>query len=854
MKFPNPLAKTAWLSLLVFATTLMPTSFAAGGQVSVRFDDVFYAHDNVIAIQHLRDTDVVVGYDGNEFRPDAPITRAEFLKIVTEIAGVQVQPGKSPFSDVAQSDWFGPYVYTANKLGYIDGYSDGTFRPNDQINFAEASKIITNVLVNDETSPVDGYDNWFDQYVLELEDEQVIPVSIDGFNRTLTRADMAEMAWRIETGTTYKLGNTYNNVANGKSIEYQMELEYFESCKEMHDYFRDNTSAPYTSYEQSIEDYVNSTDDEIPSESIWVAPVFAEKGGGAGTEAASFSVTNEQVKGVSEADVVKNDGKYIYYVKGNTVRVVDAYPADEMEELSQVTFTDDNFYPAEMYLEDDRLIVVGDSYVGRYFADYDKKSIDPAYYYQDGSAKVYVFDASQPNDIELEREFTFEGDYSDSRMIGDTVYTVVKQSTYNHPWGEVEDWKEEDLVPLYVEDGELKKLVNCEDVLYMPQAVNYGNFTIVAAVPVDGDDEPTAQVVMGATGSIYSSPEHLYMAQKRYSSYWYYEDSGYREETYVHKFDLDGADIDYDAMGTVPGTVLNQFSMDEHDDHFRIVTTLGDTWDEENPSTNNLYVFDEDMDMTGSLTGLAKGERIYSARFAGDRAYIVTFKQIDPLFVVDVEDHDDPTLLGELKIPGFSEYLHPYDENHIIGFGLDTTTPTQDELDVWGQDFFWFQGIKIALFDVTDVSNPIELHREIIGDRGTTSELRYNHKALLYDSKAGEDGAALMAFPVDVYELDEEIKANASGSEWGDPTFQGAYVYDVSPENGFDLRGTITQYSDEELESFKDEYGFWSGMNSIDRIIYIGDHFYTLSDGAVTANEMDGNLEEVVRVIWESLE
>jgi uncharacterized secreted protein with C-terminal beta-propeller domain len=160
--------------------------------------------------------------------------------------------------------------------------------------------------------------------------------------------------------------------------------------------------------------------------------------------------------------------------------------------------------------------------------------------------------------------------------------------------------------------------------------------------------------------------------------------------------------MEYDASGRVSGSVLNRYSMDEYEGYFRIATTTG--WG--TSSLNRVYVLDGTLSVAGALENLAQGERIYSARFMGNRCYLVTFRQVDPFFVIDLSDPSQPKLLGELKITGYSDYLHPYDENHIIGIGKET-------------DAGLYQGLKISLFDVSDVSNPKEIAKYEIGEERT---------------------------------------------------------------------------------------------------------------------------------------
>ena len=264
--------------------------------------------------------------------------------------------------------------------------------------------------------------------------------------------------------------------------------------------------------------------------------------------------------------------------------------------------------------------------------------------------------------------------------------------------------------------------------------------------------------------------------------------------------------------------------MDEHGGSFRIATTKGNIWaTDERISKNCLYVMDSMLSITGRIEDMAPGERIYSVRFMGDRAYVVTFKTVDPLFVIDLKDPEKPVILGALKIPGSSDDLHPYDENHIIGFGKET-------VEIKGQAYY--QGMKVALFDVTDVSNPVQKFTEMIGDRGTDSELLSNHKALLFSKEKN-----LLTFPVTLMEIKDANKVKMNTLEYGEFTFQGALVYNLDLENGFKLKGRITHLSDDDY--LKAGRSWYDSEKNIRRIIYIGDNLFTLSNSMIKANAME---------------
>jgi hypothetical protein len=210
----------------------------------------------------------------------------------------------------------------------------------------------------------------------------------------------------------------------------------------------------------------------------------------------------------------------------------------------------------------------------------------------------------------------------------------------------------------------------------------------------------------------------------------------------------------------------------------------------------------------------------------GDKAYMVTFRQVDPLFVIDLSDPENPEVLGELKITGYSDYLHPYDENHIIGIGKEAT------------DSGRFQGLKVSLFDVSDVGNPLEVAKIEIGARGTSSDALYDHKAVLFDK-----GRNLLVLPVDLYEEGNDTDVGFAPWAYGKFVWQGAYVLDISPD-GIEKRGMITHRDDDSSsEGYIRQY-----ESSIRRTLYMDDVLYTLSEAKVKANNL-GSLGEIKEVV-----
>jgi uncharacterized secreted protein with C-terminal beta-propeller domain len=293
--------------------------------------------------------------------------------------------------------------------------------------------------------------------------------------------------------------------------------------------------------------------------------------------------------------------------------------------------------------------------------------------------------------------------------------------------------------------------------------------------------------------------------------------------------------------------------MDEHNGFFRIATTSGNNWGEGSQTSNNIYILDETLNQVSKIENIAPGESIYAARFLGDRAYLVTFVQVDPLFTIDLSDPYNPRILGELKIPGYSEYLHPYDETHIIGIGKEVDPSIDaDKVHTPGAVYYTaILGLKLALFDVSDIEHPVEEAKVVIGNRGTDSPALYDHKAFLFDREK-----ELLVIPVSLYEIPQDVleSVNESGitefeSDWGQFTFQGAYVYQLSLESGFEYKGRITHQTPEEIQQQTNEYYWYWGSSSTDitRTLFIGDALYTISDSMVKMNNLQ-DLSEIASV------
>ena len=525
-----------------------------------------------------------------------------------------------------------------------------------------------------------------------------------------------------------------------------------------------------------------------------------------------YSTTNVQVEGVDEADIVKTDGNYIYYISSKKVVTVNAKDSSNLKIEAELKYEDENFYPNELYVYENKLVIIGEKNNNNYE---ELVAVETIYPTGKNSSIAKVYNVENKNKPQLEREIEVQGNYLTSRMINDNLYFITNQYLYSFliKDKEIGEIDENEFKPAYRDTAisEEEKYIEYSDIYYFPESEDTSYLSVVG-FNVNDNKKANIDTYLGAGTEIYSSQNNLYITRVKYE----YEDTkthgyynNYDVNTYIYKFKLEASRATYINAGSVPGKVLNQFSMDEKDGYFRIATTNSSNWNSET-NTNNLYVLNENLEIVGKIEDLAKGEKIYSVRFMQNRAYMVTFVETDPLFVIDLSEPTNPIVLGELKIPGYSKYLHPYDENHIIGFGEKTKTNENGGVVA--------DGMKMALFDVTNPNKPQELYSVDIGDQGTYSELLYNHKTLLFSKEKN-----LIAFPIRINEEEDTTKLK----------FQGAIVYGLDLENGFTLKGQITHMQ------ITDEYNNYEYTKQVKRILYINDSLYTLSESLIKSTDIN---------------
>lgn len=529
-----------------------------------------------------------------------------------------------------------------------------------------------------------------------------------------------------------------------------------------------------------------------------------------------YSTTNIQVQGVDEADFIKNDGKYLYLITGGELVIVDAYPPGEARILSRTSIEGQ---PVDLFILNDHVMVMT--------SGNDEQLVKPV----SSAAPVpvwrtvthaTVFDCSDRSHPDQLREIEISGNYVDSRLIGEYAYLITSESAR---------WNgKEPLVPtIRVAGGS----VVTPDIYYPDIPITSFQYYTISSVSIARDTPPEGESFLaGYSTTVYVSQDNLYLAYRKDMpvTRWRELNAVSPEQdvssaqvlqgTLIHRFSLDAGKVTYKATGDVPGYLLNQFSLDEYRDHIRVATTVQGYDKSRSYQYNSVYTLNKEMELTGRLEYIAPEEQIYAARFMGDRLYLVTFKRIDPFFVIDLSDPEKPAILGKLKIPGYSDYLHPYNQNHIIGLGKET------EANQWGG--VSVSGLKLALFDVSDVNNPILVDKVEIGEAGTDSEALRDHRAFLFSREKN-----LLVIPV--REVAKIPVHKNSYESYTQEIWQGAYVFGISPESGFILRGKVDHHSTG--GSYPGYY--WDYQDSVRRSLYIEDVLYTISSRQIIATSLE---------------
>jgi hypothetical protein len=516
--------------------------------------------------------------------------------------------------------------------------------------------------------------------------------------------------------------------------------------------------------------------------------------------APGHSTTNNQVGGVAELDTVQTDGYFIYMISGSQLIIVRSFPADQMQVVARVPL---NGWASGLFLDGDRLAVVVPGWSaynlrGGLWMD----TIDALYpYWGSPSTGVLVFDVNDRSAPRLIHNYTVNGGFEGVRMIGDFLYLVTNYNLYLFN-GTLQ-------MPSATADG-TSHSVSPREMGWLSGINNTTQLTSILSVNVSGDGGSRLSTFLSQTGGqIYVSPHNLYLLGSAWT--WPGNGQSVTVDTLVSKFSFYRGEVSCYFTARVPGIIINQFSADEFnyqgEPHLRLVTTVRGS----NGTSAGLYVLSETLERVGTLEDLAHGETVQSSRFMGERGYIVTFRRVDPLFVINLSDPAAPAVLGELTLPGFSQYLQPVDATHLLGIGVDATATGRAT------------GLKLSLFDISDDLHPREVANYSFG-ANARSQAQYDHHALLWDPSR-----SLLVIPISTYTL-------TSLDPYSYQFWQGALAFRVTATDGFELIGSVAH--DQVLAGTDSNGVRYSYYPTVSRALWIDACLYTISDTWLVATSL----------------
>ena len=491
------------------------------------------------------------------------------------------------------------------------------------------------------------------------------------------------------------------------------------------------------------------------------------------TGEADYSQTNVREAGVDEGDVVKTDGSYLYILKSSgSVRIVDIR-GTKMKEIAKIQPEKLNESIEDLYLDGDRLMLVTTGYESSMEeAESDMYTVNRYQY-----TALTVYDITEREHPEMTGRITQEGDYLQSRKNGDYVYLLTQ---YSPSLGD--SFEDSSVMPLVNE----QKLAISD--VYLPDQTSQPDYLVASGINIqDPENVISSKAIVSGAADFYMSSDNLFICNNNWNDG--------KSSTEILRFACEDGEITAGAMCELPGFLNDTFSLDEYQGYLRVLLT-----EDSNGESNSLYILDADMQVTGAIRDLADGETIRSARFMGTMAYFVTFRQTDPLFCADLSDPDNPQILSELKLTGFSSYLHPYGDHLLLGVGYEAEEETGSQT-----------GVKLSMFDISDPSQVEELDKYVIkGASYLPSD--YNYKAILADGEKN-----LIGFVCD-----------------------GEYlVFSYDEEKGFQNLLTYTM----------SDWEYWDGDASC-RGVYAGDEFYIVDQDEVLCFDMNRDFTLTDRLSW----
>lgn len=549
--------------------------------------------------------------------------------------------------------------------------------------------------------------------------------------------------------------NLAGSSGNKEKISEEETIASAESYEQIYSYMKENKEL-----NQEAMPFAGAKAEAVMEESA-VDDMSAKTSGREQMETGSYSATNVRQEGVDEADVAKTDGTYLYVLKddGKAVSIVDTH--ERMKETAVIAAEKDS-YIEEFYMlpEEKKVLLICT-------ATPEFSSLSPkANMWETTQIMAVTYDVSDALHPKKEGVVTQSGAYHSSRFSDGYLYLF---SQY-YPRMEIEKSNPDTFVPL------INGKAMLEQDIYMPLAGCAGSYEIVTAVDITAPDKTAdSKAIFTTGGELYVSNNNVYYYEQQWNNY------GTGGTTTIRKISYKEGALKAVAQGSVPGYINDSFSIDEYKGNLRVVVTVDET--------NSVYVLNKKLKRIGKIEGLAKDERIYSARFMGDTGYFVTFRETDPLFSVDLSDPKNPKILGALKIPGFSEYLHFYGEGKLLGIGMDV----DEETGVTG-------GVKLTMFDISDKRDVKEVNTYVLENVYST-DLFYDYKAAMIDVNKNMIGFAAYPEGTAKYylfhydekngfqcDLEETINGNASRAARGIYIDKILYVIQGNVIEAYSLR------------------------------------------------------------------
>jgi len=534
----------------------------------------------------------------------------------------------------------------------------------------------------------------------------------------------------------------------------------------------------------------------------------------------SYTGTNVQVQGVDELDRVKTDGTHLFVSTHDSVALINAYPPNSTTILSTLSFPNDQVLGLESVQNRLMVIVQTGSWTG--------------------AIELLLYNTTSLASPVLIQNVTISGNYVGARMADGYVYVVIQQPSYTFDG----QGNATAAMPV-VSRGGIQGELSPSSVYYTNNTAQISFYTMIPSISMSTGKESVVSVLTGPSATIYVSTSNIYVTYTNYLNL--YDVDGVpgnawsggvitpdmvmqSQNSTVLRTSYSNGTVTVAKAGVVPGTVLNQFSMDEYNGYFRIATSRFTTINGVATTSDDVYVLDQNMNEVSALTNIAPGENIYAVRFAGDVGYVVTYQQIDPLFVISFKDITKPVILSALKVTGYSDYLYPLAGGYLLGVGKESVPASNG-------NFSYYLGLKVSLFKVYENGSSVQVAKLDIGDRGTDSPVLSDHLAFTYDQTRN-----ITVIPLTLYIVSGNQTYGGGIPAFGNPVWQGVYVIRVN-STGLTVLGKVSQYP--VGQNFGD---YPNDSLSIDRSVIIGDYLYTISQSEVMVSGLGSSFPTVATV------